>query len=324
MAAWWVWASSFVVAAAVGCTESPSTPARAPSATAPVSREAPSPPPSGASTRAASAPSVSSANLPPFPDDEFGDRPDVRFRGVGKFDNVLVVDEGTERHLRFGSAESVNQSTISLASPETVPMEYIRVAFLSVLYAKQKRRALMVGLGGGTFTTLLRRHFPEMWIDVAEIDPMVKKVATEWFGVREDERYRIHIADGAEFVANTKHSYDISLIDAYEGDDIPDQLQRQEFFQSLKGKMATDGIAVLNLSVSDAIERTLEGRFRKAFPEVRCARTRWGGLVLFGRPEPGMPTMAELLVRAEQEGAHLKPSFDLVETAKKTRRRCGR
>ncbi|MBW2528548.1 MAG: fused MFS/spermidine synthase, partial [Deltaproteobacteria bacterium] len=285
------------------------------------------PPRRPGSTTRAPGPAATGPPVAPSPDDElelldFDPEPKVRFEGDGKFDKVLVVDEGTERHLRFGSAQAVNQSTISLASPDTVSLEYIRAAFLSVLFAKQRRRALMVGLGGGTFTTLLRRHFPELWIDVAEIDPMVKKVAIEYFGVREDERYRIHIGDGAEFVRQTRQSYDISLIDAYEGDDIPDQLQRPEFFRALHGKTAADGVAVLNLSVSKRLERVLEARFRNAFGAVMCVRTRWGGLVLFGRPEGEMPTIAEVRVRAEQEAQHLRPSFDLVATAKKLRGSC--
>lgn len=321
-----------VALGAVCCRESPSTPPRSPESSSlddGVAAAAPHSTGPAAATELGPAPATtaatsSTATPAPSDDDPLERRSFVRFDEAGKFDRVLVVDEGFERHLRFGSAQSVNQSTVSLTQPETVPMEYIRVAFLGVLYAEQHRRALMVGLGGGTFTTLLRRHFPKMWIDVAEIDPMVKRVAKEFFGVREDDRYKIHIADGAAFVASSPHTYDVALVDAYEGDDIPKQLQAVEFFQSLRGKMAPNGAAVLNLSVADAIEQTLEKRFRATFAEVSCVRTRWGGLVLFGRPTEGLPSTEELRRRARQQSKTLNPSFDLLRTAMKAKARCPR
>jgi hypothetical protein len=114
----------------------------------------------------------------------------------------------------------------------------------------------------------------------------------------------------------------VALIDAYEGDDIPPQLQDDAFFQSLRRKIAADGVAVLNLSVADELEAMLEQRFRATFAEVACARTRWGGLVLFGRPPPGLASAQELRRRARQQGPKLEPSFDLLQTAMKAQERC--
>jgi spermidine synthase len=237
----------------------------------------------------------------------------LRFDEQGRFARVLVVDEGTERHLRFGEVDAVSQSTISLTDPKAVPMDYIRVAFVGVLFTDRHERGLMVGLGGGTFTALLRRHYPEMTIDVAEVDPTVVRAAKEFFSVQEDERFQIHVEDGAAFVAKTPHQYDIALIDAYEGNDIPKQLYSPAFFQSLAKKIAPGGVAVLNLSVSDALEHTIERRFRAAFAEVRCARAQWDGLELYGRPSRGMPT-AEA-VREQARASTLGTSFDLEEVA---------
>jgi predicted membrane-bound spermidine synthase len=118
------------------------------------------------------------------------DRPLVKRRIVfskhSAFNNlVLVVDEGDLRYLRFGSEDGDDQSVISLRDPNSVPMECVRYAAIGLCYATGRKRTLMIGLGGGTFTSLLRKHFPEMSIDVVEIDPLVVDVAERFFGVRE-------------------------------------------------------------------------------------------------------------------------------------------
>lgn len=303
--------------AAAACTEpSPARP-RLPASTAHDDGWSTTPPPSG-STSAPGEPVPTALGSAAAS----GSKPLVRFDEQGKFARVLVVDEGTERHLRFGSVDAVNQSTISLSDPAAVPMDYIRVAFLGVLFAETHERALMVGLGGGTFTGQLRRHFPDMWIDVVEIDPVVVRAAKQHFGVKEDERYKIHIADGGAFVEQAAHRYDLALIDAYEGDEIPKHLYSPAFFQSLAKRMKPSGVAVLNLSVSDAIERVIEQRFRAAFAEVRCARAQWDGLELYGRPTKGLLTAAQLAERAKAVVPVLKPSFDLAEVASRVADRC--
>jgi len=246
----------------------------------------------------------------------------IRFEEQSEYARVFVVDRGPERHMCFGKADAASQSLIYPNDPEAVATEYVRLSFLALAHTPGRQRALMIGLGGGTFTTLLRRHFPEMWIDVAEIDPVVVKAAKRFFGVREDERYRIHLGDGGEFVKRTPHRYDLVLLDAYAGDDIPEHLADAVFFEAIKQKTAEQGIVVLNLAVSRATEAMIERRFRESFAEVQCARTSWGNLVLYGRPTPGMLPSRELRRAAVKLAKATLPSFELIEAASHVHGHC--
>ena len=115
----------------------------------------------------------------------------IRFDKQSEYERVLVIDKGDRRYLRFGNPNSVNQSIISLSDHRAVPAEYIRLATLGVMLTPNLNRVLMIGLGGGNFTTLLRRHFPDLYIDAVDIDPVVVEAAKNFFNVREDERFKI-------------------------------------------------------------------------------------------------------------------------------------
>ncbi len=76
-----------------------------------------------------------------------------------------MIDEGDMRHLRFDDVNNASQSTISLRDPKLVPMEYIRLASIGLAYLENPGHVLMIGLGGGTFTTLLWQVLSKVQID---------------------------------------------------------------------------------------------------------------------------------------------------------------
>jgi spermidine synthase len=230
---------------------------------------------------------------------------------------VLVVDDGDIRYLRFGNVEGDDQSEISLSDPDAVPMEYIRYATIGLAYTRGRGRTLMIGLGGGTFTTMLRRLFPDMWIEVAEIDPVVADVAKRFFGLREDDRYHVHIGDGRAYVERSTEMYDLVLLDAFSGAGIPAHLGRRDFFELVRTRLAEGGAVVANIAAADdAVERGLVDAFREAFPLNACFETpESGNIVLVGVVGRPLPDAAALRDRARTLGAALDLPFDLVEVA---------
>ena len=40
----------------------------------------------------------------------------------------------------------------------------------------------------------------QIYTEVVEIDPVVASLATEWFGFVQDERMKLHIADGVDHI----------------------------------------------------------------------------------------------------------------------------
>lgn len=190
------------------------------------------------------------------------------------YGEVFVVDEGGLRYLRLGSADGDDQSVIRPAERAAVPMPYLQTAAIGLAFTGELERFLMIGLGGGGFSTLLRRYSAEVWIDAVEIDPVVVDVARAHFFVDdlEDARFDIHVEDGARFISRARHRYDLVLLDAYGPGGVPLHLATEDFFRAVLARTAPGGAVVLNLAVEDELMEPLARRFGAALP--RCVAFR--------------------------------------------------
>ena len=207
----------------------------------------------------------------------------IVFDRTSSFGRVLVIDEGPRRVMRFGSPSGSEQSAIEPANPRAVPVEYVRYALLGLAYHPlgRPRRVLMVGLGGGTFTTLIHRALPDVTIDVVEIDPVVVAAARAHFGLREDGRYQVHVADAADWMTRAPpQTYDYVLLDAYAGEGIPEALGTPAFFRAVARRLAPGGVVAINVAEMQAEGRAVVRAFTAALTPFDCRRTPVDGNVL--------------------------------------------
>lgn len=189
----------------------------------------------------------------------------------GRFGEIFVVDEGDLRYLRFDWDQGDDQTVIEKGRPDRLPMKYLQGALVGFAAAKEAKRFLMIGLGGGALTSYLAVTMPTLTMEAVEIDPAVVGVAKRFFGVTEGPRLKIHVDDGARFVATTSERYDVIFLDAYSGTDLPPHLTARRFFRSLASRLTPHGVVVLNVAVDSAhVERTLLTTVAKVFPH--CTR----------------------------------------------------
>lgn len=232
------------------------------------------------------------------------------------FGPIFVVDEGPLRVLRFGRADGDDQSAVSLNDPTRIHDEYIRLAVGGLAHLRTPESVLMIGLGAGIYTTLLWRALPELQIDAVEINPAVARVAREYFGLPDSPRYRVHIADGLEFVEESDRQYDLIFVDAYTGDDLPSHLVTETFFASLRSRLGAGGGVILNLAVSYAREETSVAAFSAVFALPVCYRGSVSdNLVVVGTQEVSRAP-PQIQERARQLQAEMGLRFDLVEHLK--------
>ena len=79
--------------------------------------------------------------------------------------------------------------TVNLNDPDDVVFPVMRQMSTAVVYPKEAKKILMIGLGGGMVSTYLARHMPEVTIEVVEIDPGVIELPRNISGcVKQSER----------------------------------------------------------------------------------------------------------------------------------------
>jgi spermidine synthase len=162
---------------------------------------------------------------------------------------IEVVDDGYTRSMHFGNA--IRQSAMELSRPEYLALTYTRAMTSSLLFGPSPRRVLLIGLGGGSLAKFIWHHFPHCSIDAVEHRELVVKLARAYFFLPEEQRLRIHIADGAEFVQHqslgSPGSYDIILVDAYNDAGMDDNMAEQLFLQACHILLSADGLLAINL-----------------------------------------------------------------------------
>lgn len=181
----------------------------------------------------------------------------LEHEAVSDFSRMRVRRDGDVRLLTFvrDDGAEVVQSRVDLSSPHTLLSPYARGMFVSYLHLPHPRRALVVGLGGGAMVRFLTHHEPQLRVDVVEIDPVVVRLAAEYFGVRSGGHVRVLTADAVSFVASTADRYDMVFMDAFlrpSGDTdatgVPSGLKTAAFLRQLRQRLSPGGVVAFNVN----------------------------------------------------------------------------
>jgi spermidine synthase len=168
----------------------------------------------------------------------------VRFRKDTAYHSVAVVDDEAERYLRFDSSF---QSGMILRRPFATAFHYTDYLQLPFAYDPSARDVLYIGLGGGSAPKRAWRDFPQLNIDVVELDPVVRDVAYRWFALPRSERLRVHVDDGRRFLRRTDRRWDAIVLDAYYSDSVPFHLTTREFLESVRAHLRPGGVVAANV-----------------------------------------------------------------------------
>lgn len=230
----------------------------------------------------------------------------ILFVGDSAYHRITVRETPLFREMQFNVAI---QSRMRLGDPSGPGLTYSDAVHIGPLLRPHTRRVLLIGLGGATLPKQFLRFYPEVTMDVVEIDPLVVRVAQKWFALPNDPRLRVHIADGRTFVRRSSEQWDLIIIDAYTtnryGDTIPAHLTTREFFEEAARHLNRGGILHFHCAFTasrlmPALERTLGS----VFPYV----VRTHGELLASH-EPLELQRDELLARANASAPAALPHF---------------
>ena len=188
----------------------------------------------------------------------------LRFARDTVYHRITVNDEAGVRYLRL---DAYWQSGMDLADPRRTVFPYSDYLHLPLVFRPDARAVLFVGLGGGTAPRRFHEDYPQMTIDVVDIDPAVIDAATRFFGVPRDARMRLAATDGRLFVDRAASRYDVIILDAFLIDTIPFHLATREFFATARAHLTPGGVLASN--VIGALDGPRSGFFRAVYKTFR-------------------------------------------------------
>lgn len=181
---------------------------------------------------------------------------------------IKVIQTSRERKLVVGK---VTQSVLPLKGPVTGVWQ-------SLMPRSRVEKVLIMGLGGGTLAQLLLARYADVKITAYEIDPLIVKVAREFFSL--SKKITIRVADAREaFKDNSK--YDLVVVDLYSGRNAPSFTDDYKFITQVKSRISPDGSAVFNrvaLFDSQARLARFELNLKKSFQNFKVDQFHYNRL----------------------------------------------
>lgn len=166
------------------------------------------------------------------------------------------------------------QSAMYVDDPIELALEYTKFYQLAGHFKPNMKKTLMLGGGGYSFPKYAMSHYPELEMDVVEIDPEVTGLARRFFEFKDHPRLTVFHEDARTFLNNSRARYDVIFGDTFTSHySIPFHLSTIEFVRMLHDSLVDDGVVLAN--VLCAIEgdagrfmRAEYATFKAVFPQV--------------------------------------------------------
>lgn len=235
--------------------------------------------------------------------------------------NILVEETGDLRCLKFDEkTRQSSQSCMYKSKPKKLVFNYTKLTFASLLMIDNPKNVLIIGLGGGTLSNVIHELYPQATIENVEIDPAVIKVARDYFDFKESEKVTSKVQDGRIFIkraALKKQTFDWIILDAFNGDYIPEHLLTKEFFEEIKSVLAEGGIVAANTFSSSKLYEHESATYHAVFGDFINVTTakKSNRIILAGFNKA--PTKEHLTERVKKLAPLLAPySIDIDAVSK--------
>ncbi len=177
--------------------------------------------------------------------------------------NKIIACYSNE-HLELRSGKGALQSVIDLQNPHRLQLRNLEYLMAVLLFIPEPRRILMLGTAAGSLLHFLRFHYPKSSITAVDIDTeMIEELLKrEILPAAQSGLSYVH-SDAAQFIRNTDKSYDLVLLDIFNGSHSPAWLLEKESIDSLARLLNQQAALAYNLIIDS------EHDFKRFYRDLR-------------------------------------------------------
>jgi len=186
---------------------------------------------------------------------------------------------------------------------------------LALVWKSSPKKIYIIGFGGGSIPNYFHHYFPHAIVECTDIDPIVVEVAQKFFGIQLDDKLKVTIQDGREYLAgqNIIVKNDIIIVDAGFGSGyMPYKLVTQEFYQLCKTRLSSAGAVVVNLFHKQKFNAAAVKTIQSVFAQVYLFNLDTGNTIAIATNAPDL-TQNEIFLKAEIIQDFYKLEFSLIE-----------
>jgi spermidine synthase len=177
--------------------------------------------------------------LPGVPQSVSAENEKTLYEGDSIYNHITIRQAGSNRCMIFGRHRDQRQTCISLSR-----------------------------LGGGYIPTVFRLHLPHVRLQSVEVDPLVVRLAKDYFQFRSAAGHALSITDGRQYLRRNPDKFDQIWIDAFNSDYIPAHMTTREFLELCRSRLTRNGVVVQNVHNSNQLFDAQVTTFRSVFSHV--------------------------------------------------------
>jgi spermidine synthase len=198
---------------------------------------------------------------------------------------VHYRDAAGVRRLYLGDSETI-QSAMRLSDPVRLELAYTRAMLCSLLFRPDPRRALVLGLGGGSLAKYIHHRLPECTQEAVDANPDVIAIARAHFALpADDDRLTVTLGDAAAHVAGrATDPVDLLLVDVYDERRQVAACATGAFFAAAAAALTREGVCAVNFWSNAPEYPVYRDRFLDAFGGrvLLLPVARPGNMIAFG------------------------------------------
>jgi spermidine synthase len=214
--------------------------------------------------------------------------------------NIFVTDSGDEICMLFRYPVPLGRESCKLKSnPDKLIFDYTQMMMAGLYLNPKPAKLLIIGEGGGSIPTAIQEMYPDIQIDLVEIDAAVDRVAKRFFDFKPGPKMRVFIEDGRVFVKRIRTQnpqYNMIMLDAFDADYIPEHLLTREFLQEVKAILAPDGVLVANTFSNSALYDYESVTYRAVFGPFY--NLKLGNRIIIAKNNGMLPPLTEIRANA--------------------------
>ena len=178
--------------------------------------------------------------------------PEVRIlvREKSDYNDIYVMQKGSKREMWFRKKNNFFlQSCIDVNKLDKLILVNTKLMISALLLQPTPKRILIIGLGGCAVSNFLSFLYPQVVIDVVEIDQKVIDISKNFFFLNETSNYKVHHDDGRQFIRkmSDEKTYDLIYLDAFKSGSIPFHLKTIQFYEDVNRVLSPGGVVGSNL-----------------------------------------------------------------------------
>ena len=160
------------------------------------------------------------------------------YSGKSKYQDIKIIENET-----YGRILLLD-GTIQLTEKDEFIYHEV-LAHIPLMSLNDPKKVLIIGGGDGGLAREVLKHNVTN-VDLVEIDEQVVNLSKNYLpfvsSSFKDQRVKVHIKDGAEFVKSKKGKYDVILIDSTDPVGAASVLFTSEFYKNAKNLLKVNGI----------------------------------------------------------------------------------